>query len=106
MRLGSGVAVAVAQASSCSSSLTPSLGTSICCTCASKKQKKEIFFFLQTFYHVSETGEGMQILIRIIAQRRRNNNNSNNDSVQLLDPYAVKYSGILYTFSLLSLKTL
>ena len=40
-RLRSGVAVAVVQAGSCSSSnLTPSLGTSICCGCSPKKKKK------------------------------------------------------------------
>ena len=38
-RLGSGIAVAVAKAGSCSSNLTPSLGTSICCGCSSKKTK-------------------------------------------------------------------
>ena len=37
MLLGSGVAVA----GSCSSSSTPSLGTSICCGCSPKKQKKK-----------------------------------------------------------------
>ena len=39
--LGSGVAVAVAQASSCSSDLTPSLGNSMCHGCGPKKQKKK-----------------------------------------------------------------
>ena len=38
-RLGSCIAVAVAQAGSCSSDLTPSLGTSICCRCSLKKTK-------------------------------------------------------------------
>ena len=33
--------VAVVQASSCSSDLTPSLGTSICHRCSPKKTKKE-----------------------------------------------------------------
>ena len=37
----SGVAVAVEQASSCSSNLTPSLGISICHRCSPKKRKKE-----------------------------------------------------------------
>ena len=43
MRLGSGVAVAVAVAvaSSCSSDLTPSLGTSICQVCGPKKTKRQ-----------------------------------------------------------------
>ena len=36
---GSGIAVAVASASSCSSDLIPSLGTSICRGCGSKKKK-------------------------------------------------------------------
>ena len=39
--LRSYVAVAVASASGCSSGLTPSLGTSICCWCSPKKTKKE-----------------------------------------------------------------
>ena len=45
MQLGSciTVAVAVAQAGSCSSDLTPSLETSICCGCGPKKQKKKKF---------------------------------------------------------------
>ena len=40
-RLGSGVAVAVAEASSCSSDLTPSLATSICSRCNPKKTRKK-----------------------------------------------------------------
>ena len=40
-RLGSGVAVAVMQASSYSSSSTPRLGTSTWCRCGPKKQKKK-----------------------------------------------------------------
>ena len=39
MWLRSGVAVAVVKAGSCSSSLTPSLGTSICCRCGLKKKQ-------------------------------------------------------------------
>ena len=39
MQLGSGVAVAVAWGSSCSSDLTPSLGTSICHRYGPKKEK-------------------------------------------------------------------
>ena len=35
------VAVAVVQASGCSSDLRPSLGTSICCRCGPKKTKKK-----------------------------------------------------------------
>ena len=35
------LAVAVVQASSCSSNLTPSLGTSICCRCSPKKARKK-----------------------------------------------------------------
>ena len=38
-RLGSGVAVAVAVAGSCSSNWIPSLGTSMCCRCSPKKTK-------------------------------------------------------------------
>ena len=41
MSLRSHVAVAVAVASSCSSDLTPSLGTSTCCTYSPKKPKKK-----------------------------------------------------------------
>ena len=42
MLLGSGIAVAVVvKASTCSSDLTLSLGTSICQGCGPKKQKKE-----------------------------------------------------------------
>ena len=40
-RLGSCVAMAVMQAGSCSSDLTPSRGTSICCGCRPKKTKKK-----------------------------------------------------------------
>ena len=43
MWLGSGIAMAVAQASSYSSDSTPSLGTSICCTNSPKKKKKRIW---------------------------------------------------------------
>ena len=39
-QLGSRVAVAVAKAASCSSDLTPSLGTSMCHRCGPKKEKK------------------------------------------------------------------
>ena len=41
MQLRSGVAVAVLKAGSCSSKLTPSLGTSICCGCHPKKAKNK-----------------------------------------------------------------
>ena len=37
--LRSGIAVALVQASSCSSNWIPSLGTSICCKCGPKRQK-------------------------------------------------------------------
>ena len=43
MWLGSWVAMAVVQASSYSSNLTPSLGTSICRRCGPKKEKKNVF---------------------------------------------------------------
>ena len=43
---GSGVAVVVVWACSCSSDLTPSQGTSICCRCSyKKKNKREIVSF-------------------------------------------------------------
>ena len=41
MRLGAHVAMAVVQASSCSSDSTPSLGPSIRCGCDPKKAKKK-----------------------------------------------------------------
>ena len=41
MWLGSGIAVAVVWANSCSSNSTPSLGTSICHRCGPKKANKE-----------------------------------------------------------------
>ena len=40
MWLGSGIAMAMAQASSYSSDLTPNLDTSICCGCGPRKDKK------------------------------------------------------------------
>ena len=47
MQLGSAVALAMALASSCSSDLTPSLGTSICLGCGPKKEKKKsMWWFL------------------------------------------------------------
>ena len=42
MQCGSGIAVAVAWASSCNSDLTPSLGTSICCRCSPKTPQKRM----------------------------------------------------------------
>ena len=50
MWLGSWVAVAVAQAGSCRSDSTPSLGTSTCCTGAppKKKRKKEKMSFIMS----------------------------------------------------------
>ena len=76
MQLGSGITVAVAMvvavamavAGSCSSDLTPSLGTSICFKCGPKKQKKKkvllgtFFYFLylelirriETIWHLLE----------------------------------------------------
>ena len=41
MQLGSGVAVALAQAGSYSSDLTPNPGTFTCCKCGPKKPKKK-----------------------------------------------------------------
>ena len=41
MWLGSHVSVAMAEAGSCSSNSTSSLGTSMCCRCGPKKQKKK-----------------------------------------------------------------
>ena len=45
MQLGSGIAVAVVQASSYSSELSPSLGTSMCCRCSPIKTKKKKTFW-------------------------------------------------------------
>ena len=45
MWLGSGIAMAVVQASSYSSNLTPSLGTSTCHTRVLKKRPTSFFFF-------------------------------------------------------------
>ena len=41
MRPGSPVSVALVQAGSCSSDLTPSLGVYICCGCSPRKQRKK-----------------------------------------------------------------
>ena len=41
--LGSGMAMAVAMASTCSSDWTPSLGTSVCCRFGPKKKKKNCY---------------------------------------------------------------
>ena len=41
MQIRSHMAVAVAMAGSCSSDLTPSLGTSVCHRCCPKKQKRK-----------------------------------------------------------------
>ena len=41
MQLGSGIVMAVVQAGSCSSNSTFSLGTSICCGCSPKTNKKK-----------------------------------------------------------------
>ena len=45
-QLRSGVAVTVVEASSCSSNVTPSLGTSICQRCSPKKQKITIYYMI------------------------------------------------------------
>ena len=50
--LVSRIAVAVGQAGSCSSDLTPSLGTSICHGCCPKKQKKKKDFPKERRMHV------------------------------------------------------
>ena len=52
MWLESDIAVAVAQAGSCSSDLTPSPGTSICCKCGDKKKKKKISSIILLAYFV------------------------------------------------------
>ena len=63
MLLGSGVTVAMVQASSYSSNLTPSLGISICCGSGprngktTKKEKKK--FFLLCLWHEEVPGPGI-----------------------------------------------
>ena len=54
MRLGSGVAVAVAQAGSCSSDSTPSPGTSICRRHDYKKEKNNPQLVPHCFGRLSE----------------------------------------------------
>ena len=49
MRLGSGIAVAVEWAGSCSSDLTPSLGTSMCRRWDHEKEKKRRVLELRNF---------------------------------------------------------
>ena len=49
MQLGSGIAVAGAQASSCGSNSTPSLGTSICHRYSPKKKRKKESRIVVTF---------------------------------------------------------
>ena len=54
--LRSGVAVALAQAGSCSSYVTPSLATSICCECGPKKTKKKtiyIYIYVYIYIHIN-----------------------------------------------------
>ena len=60
MWLGSGVAVAAAQASS--SNLTPSLGTSMCCRCGPKKKKKKKLLdsYQESKYMQEDRGSGVR----------------------------------------------
>ena len=60
MWLRSGVAVAVAYAGSYSSSLTPSLGTSICHSCGPKRKTSKIrfrIFFLGNSLDIQSAGD-------------------------------------------------
>ena len=50
MRHRSGIAVAVAYASSCSSNLTPSRGSSICCGYGLKKKGKKKDLSVRCYY--------------------------------------------------------
>ena len=52
MQLRSIVAIAVAQASSCSSHLTPRLGNSICHRCGSKKKKRKKNNCIKTYFAI------------------------------------------------------
>ena len=63
-RLGACVAVAVAQASSYSSNLAPSLGTSICCRYGPKKMK------IHTLRYSSEQPQGAGSTVTPTVQRR------------------------------------
>ena len=62
MQLGSGVAVAVALASSCSSNSTPSLGTSIATGAALKGTKKKKYL---SFLGSSLRYEGSQVTLNL-----------------------------------------
>ena len=48
IRLGSCLAVAVAMAGSCTSNLTPGLGTSMCHRCYPKRKKGVLYFGVPT----------------------------------------------------------
>ena len=56
MWLRSSVAMAAAQASSCSSDLTPCLRTSMCHECGPKKQQKNPTCIFRFFLELSEEG--------------------------------------------------
>ena len=57
MRLESGVIVAALQANSCGSGLTPSLETSICLECSTKKTIYIIYDILYIYFHKGDKGE-------------------------------------------------
>ena len=69
LQMGSGIAVVVVQASSCSSDSTPSLGTSVCHGHSPKKQKKKKLKTLITTsvstHHSSFKGKGGQVCISL-----------------------------------------
>ena len=48
MQLGSHVAVAVVETGSCSSDLTSSVGTSLCCRCSPTKKKKKFWLLFKS----------------------------------------------------------
>ena len=64
MRLGSGIAVAVVQASSYSSDVTPCLGTSICQGCGPKKTKIKKINILKSCIVITNA---LEILTAILA---------------------------------------
>ena len=63
MRLGSHVAVAVVLAGSCSSNLTPSLGTSMCHGCGPKKEKKKKVYKQQMLERGCSNGNPHTLLV-------------------------------------------
>ena len=66
MWLGYGMAVAVAEACSCSSNWTPSLRTSICHRCSPKKEeeKKQNVVLRDWMVYPTDLGEDLCIMLK------------------------------------------